>query len=205
MDRQTYLRLLRYARRQSRRSEEADDLLQTALLVAVEAERGDMTRSENRRWLGGVIRNRALHDARSAARRRQRETHFAIDNAGELDAAAAEPDDFVASLPPGLRTTALLALTGHTRAEILWLLGISDAALRQRTSEIRRRWQRSGHTFIRGHGEPRGSLAYGLIRRALLGRALPADAVLASHDPDGHLFVVASQNAGARQLRASRT
>jgi len=175
------------------------------LLVALEADRGDMTRSENRRWLGGVLRNRALHDARSAARRRQREALFTTETAGEPDGTLAEPEELVATLPPALRTTALLALTGHTKAEIVWLLDISDAALRQRTSEIRRRWHRSGLAFARASGEPRGSLAFGLIRRALLGRVLMADAVLASHDPDGHLFVVASQNVGPRQLRSSKT
>jgi RNA polymerase sigma-70 factor (ECF subfamily) len=117
----------------------------------------------------------------------------------------AEPEDFLSALPPALRTTALLALTGHTKAEIAWLLGVSDAALRQRISEIRRRWRRSGHVSMGPFGEPRGNLAFGLVRRALLGRVRGADALLASHDPDGHLFVVTSQNAGARQLRASRT
>ncbi|MBN9020577.1 MAG: hypothetical protein J0H08_00420 [Rhizobiales bacterium] len=117
----------------------------------------------------------------------------------------AEPEDFLSALPPALRTTALLALTGHTKPEIAWLLGVSDAALRQRISEIRRRWRRSGHVSMGPSGEPRGNLAFGLVRRALLGRVRGADALLASHDPDGHLFVVTSQNAGARQLRASRT
>ena len=63
MNSNTYLRLLRCARRRSRLTDEAKDLLQSALLAAIEAQRGDMTRSENRRWLVGVLRNRALHEA----------------------------------------------------------------------------------------------------------------------------------------------
>jgi RNA polymerase sigma-70 factor (ECF subfamily) len=205
VDTKTYLRFLRYARRQSRRADEAADLLQTALLAALEAQRGDMTRRENRLWLGGVLRNRALHEARSAVRRREREGAYSDRLTGDAAIPDAAPEDFVTTLPPSLRTTALLALTGHTRAEIAWLLGISDPALRKRTSEIRRRWRQSGLRIAPGPGEPSGTLPFGLVRRALLGRVHAADAVLGSHDPDGHLFVVASQNAGARQLRTSNT
>ena len=49
MDRQTYLTWLRAARRRTRRAGEAEDLLQTALLAAVEAGRADMSRDENSR------------------------------------------------------------------------------------------------------------------------------------------------------------
>lgn len=203
MDPKTYLELLRSARRRSRRADEAGDLLQTALLVALEAQRGDMTRTENRRWLGGVLRNRALHEARSAARRRQRDNAYALQHAGEETGPAAEQAAFVTALPPALRTTALLALTGHTKAEIAWLLGLSDPALRQRISEIRRRWRQSGQGIPPGAGEPRGNLAFGLLRRSLIGRVQDPDVVLASHDPDGHLFVVASQFTRPRQPGAS--
>ncbi|MEQ1610853.1 MAG: sigma factor [Hyphomonadaceae bacterium] len=56
------------ARRASRRPDEADDLLQTALLAALESGRNDLAAPEARRWLSGVIRKRATFDARSAAR-----------------------------------------------------------------------------------------------------------------------------------------
>ena len=190
MDSKSYLAFLRAARRQSRRADEAGDLLQTALLAAIEAERGDMTRAENRRWLAGVLRNRALHEARSAARRRQRENAYGLQHAEEATVSTATPNHFVATLPPALRTTALLALTGHTKPEIAWLLGLSDAALRQRISQIRRRWLQSGYRIPPGLGEPRGDLPFGLLRRALIRRVHEADVVLATHDPDGHLFVV---------------
>lgn len=203
MDSKTYLGLLRSAQRQSRMADEAGDLLQTALLAAIEARRGDMTRPENRRWLGGVLRHRALHEARSAVRRRRRESAYGLGIQDEETFPALEPGSFVKTLPPALRTTALLALTGHTKPEIAWLLGLADPALRKRISDIRRRWRLSGHHAPPGVGEPRGNLAFGLVRRALMGRVQDADAVLASHDPDGHLFVVSSQSVRARQLRAS--
>jgi len=203
MDSKTYLGLLRSARRRSRRADEAGDLLQTALLAAIEAQRGDMSRPENRHWLGGVLRNRALHEARSAARRRQREGAYALRHTGEDTDPAARPDQFVTILPPALRTTALLALTGHTKAEIAWLLDLSDAAFRKRISEIRRRWRQSGLSILPGLGEPRGDLPFGLMRKALITRVRATGVVLATHDPDGHLFVVASQIAGPRQPGAS--
>jgi RNA polymerase sigma-70 factor (ECF subfamily) len=192
MDSKTYLAFLRAARRLSRRADEAGDLLQTALLAALEAQRGDMTRAENRRWLEGVLRNRALHEARSAARRRRRESAYGLGRAETQACPAAAPDQFVTALPPALRTTALLALTGHTKPEIAWLLGLSDAALRQRISQIRRRWRQSGLQIAPGLGEPRGNLPFGLVRRALIKRVQDAGVVLATHDPDGHLFVVAT-------------
>ncbi|CAN5140539.1 hypothetical protein BH10PSE6_BH10PSE6_58000 [soil metagenome] len=38
---------------------------------------------------------------------------------------------FVERLPLKLRTTALLALAGHSKLELLWLLRINEPALRQ--------------------------------------------------------------------------
>ena len=56
----------------ARRADEAEDLLQTILLAAVEAGRADLSCPDNRRWLQGALRKRAAFDARSAVRRRQR-------------------------------------------------------------------------------------------------------------------------------------
>lgn len=201
MDRTTYLTLLRHARRRVRRLAEAEDLLQDALLIALEARRGDLSRVENRRWLAGVMRNRALLDGRSAARRRRREAEIQAmePGAGPSDAPSPPP---VMTLPPALRTTAMLALTGHTRAEIAWLQGLSDVALRKRISEIRRRW--SGGEAGGADGEAlRGDLPFGLMRRALLGRVRDRRPALGSHDPDGNLFVVSSQNPMRRQQGSS--
>lgn len=203
MDRKTYLRLLRSAHGRTRRAGEAEDLLQAALLCAVEAGRGDMSASENRRWLGGVLRNRALHEARSAARRRRREADYALDAAAEAEASATDPGDFIATLPPGLRTTALLVVTGHTKPEIAWLLDLSDVALRQRISELKRRCLQLGLRGAIGGRALKGDLPFGLLRRALIGVLRPAATEIGTHDPDGHLFVVSSQIDVARQLGAS--
>ncbi len=67
------------ARRLARRPDEADDLLQSALLAALESGRTDLASPETRRWLSGVLRNRATFDARSAGRRRKRETVWSED------------------------------------------------------------------------------------------------------------------------------
>lgn len=172
------------ARRHARRPEEADDLLQSALLAALESGRTDLAAPETRRWLSGVIRNRAAFDARTSARRRRRESAWTDAQAppeGERGNAVA-----VDGLPPSLRLTALLALSGHTRQEIGWLLNLSDTALRQRISQLKRALDSVGAP----DAAPSGQLAFGRIRRALLGPARRENAFLASHDPDGHLFVV---------------
>lgn len=196
-----YLDLLRQAQRAARRADEAEDLLQTILLSAVEAGRADLSCPDNRRWLAGALRKRAAFDARSAMRRRAREDRWAADTSG-ADESEALPMAFIAALPPSLRTTALLALTGHTQQEIAWLLGLADTALRQRFADIRRRWRAAGHGRLNDMPGLSGGLAFGRIRQALLTPVRRQGAVLASHDPDGHLFVVSlsSQNAPARQL-----
>jgi DNA-directed RNA polymerase specialized sigma24 family protein len=207
------------ARRASRRPEEADDLLQSALLAALESGRTDLASPETRRWLSGVIRNRAAFDARTAGRRKKRESAWRDAHGMELPQggqAAQRPfphpeeppeggvskgeprgsEATLPDLPPSLRLTALLALSGHTRQEIGWLLNLSDAALRQRISQLKRALANAPTPAA----DPTGDLAFGRIRRALLGPARRENAFLASHDPDGHLFVVSrSQIPAPRQ------
>lgn len=202
MDRRTYLALLRSARKQSRSHADAEDLLQTALVVAIEAGRGDLARSDNRRWLVGVLRNLARHEARTAVRRRRREGDFQSCGEGE-PALAGTHEQAVRKLPPALRVTTLLALTGHTRGEIGWLLNLSDTALRKRISDIRRRWNVMGEEVGPAPGAPDGDLSYGRIRQALIGRVRGPGLALGSHDPDGNLFVVTSQSVRLRQPRTS--
>ncbi len=55
----------------------AEDLVQEALLVAVEAGRSDLSDPQTGRWLCGVVRNRARMAARTARRRTRRETAWA--------------------------------------------------------------------------------------------------------------------------------
>ena len=195
-----YVELLRQAQRASRRPDEAEDLLQAVLLSAIEAGRSDLSCPDNRRWLQGAIRKRAAFEARTAIRRRQRETRWQAEPATASSAQQGMPRTFVEMLPAALRTTALLALTGHTRQEITWLLRLSDPALRQRIAEIRRRWRDAGgHRFEEIPGLD-GTLHFGRIRRALLGPARRDGVLLASHDPDGHLFLVSIPS----QIRVAR-
>jgi len=197
------------ARRNARRPDEADDLLQTALLAALESGRTDLAAPETRRWLSGVIRNRAAFDARTAARRRRRDSAWGEDVLpdaergggssprlrSEMEGAGATLPD----LPPSLRLTALLALSGHTRREIGWLLNLSDTALRQRISQLKRALENAPTP----QADPIGPLPFGRIRRALLGPARREQAFLASHDPDGHLFVVSRSHFPARRQQTA--
>ena len=93
----------------------------------------------------------------------------------------------------------MLAWTGATRPEIGWLLGLSDTALRKRISQLRRAL--AGLPDARpGAAGLKGGLPFGLIRRDMIARLKQRGGFLASHDPDGHVFVVArSQKAGVRQ------
>ena len=184
----TYISLLSQARRLSRRSEEAEDLLQTVLLAAIETGRADLNTSQNRRWLYGALRNRAAFEARTAMRRKAREATFAPSL--QDDAKTDLPTAFIDALPASLRTTALLALTGHTRPEIRHLLGLTDTALRQRLAQIRRRWHAQDAAPLRDMPGLAGHLPFGLIRRALRAGMRRPDMHLGSHDPDGHLFIV---------------
>ena len=187
-----YRELLGIARRCSRRASEADDLFQDALLEAVKAGRSDLMDAGNRNWLAGVIRNRARFAARSAARRIRREAGWfearpAAEERGEPTPVA----EILDTLPPSLKAVAALALTGHNRREISYLLKLSDTALRQRVSGLRRAIGRTGTTAAPLNMPGLNlNLAYGSIRDALLPLLLRRGGVFASHDPDGHLFVI---------------
>ena len=81
-------------------------------------------------------------------------------------------------------------LTGHNRREIIYLLGLEDTALRQRVSQLRKRFAAAGIPMPAGMPGLSLDLAYGRIRDVLLPALLRHGGILASHDPDGHLFVV---------------
>jgi len=154
------------ARRHARSADEADDLVQQALLAAIEAGRTDFTSGQTRAWLKGVIRNKARMAARGAVRRRTRETAWQDGAALSIEGGTAGLPD-VSALPRSLRLVALLAFAGATRPEIAWLLG---------------------------------ALPFGALRRSMVERLKARGGFLASHDPDGHLFVIASsQKPATRQ------
>src|SRR5688572_3614958 len=59
MESSQYHEFLRWARRHTRRPEEAEDLLQACLVVAVQEGRIDFDTEENRRWFAGVLKKQA--------------------------------------------------------------------------------------------------------------------------------------------------
>ncbi len=176
-------------------------------MAAILAGRTDFDAPETARWLSGTVRNQARMVARGASRRRRREAQWqASQPASPPIEAGSDSAALLASLPPALKAVAALTLSGHNRREIAWLLGLSDEALRQRISALRRRVVLAGFALP---GELPGlnlNLAYGRIRDALLPQLLRDGGMLASHDPDGHLFVVQrSQNTAPRQLQVQTT
>lgn len=197
--------LRKAARRASRVPEEADDLLQDALLELVRAGRQDLEDGDNMAWLHGVLRNLGAMASRTAVRRRSREGFWSGQQPlAELpvwwSTDGTELDAILDALPLSLRRVAQLALSGHDRREISWLLGLRDDTLRQRISVLRRRLASldrdlvefaldAGRPSSRKDGLPlRWSLD--LLRRALL------PAARLSHgagviDPDGHLMILA--------------
>lgn len=194
MDLATYRRLRARARRLSRRAADADDLLQDALLAAIEAGRDDAP------WLEGVLKNRAAMTARGESRRRRREA-ICADPDPETAPAAADPAPARASLlrvlPPAARRVAVLALHGLSAEEIRWILGLTDTAFRQRLTRIRKalgelppelRAQAQGLAYLRDPARA-VDLPFGLVRRSLKA-ALADRAGLGTHDGDGHLLVI---------------
>ncbi len=186
--------MLAIARTISRVPDDAEDLLQDALLEALRSGRTDFSQTATLRWLTGTMRNLAAMAARTAYRRRLRDTSWS----GERDAVETPRlipspwrDDprvaeAVAALPPSLRRVAELALSGLDRDEIAWILGVSDVALRQRISALRKRLG----ALDSAPTAPGGlHLPIGLIRRALL-PVVRAKQSPGSHDPDGHLIVL---------------
>ena len=192
MERGHYAELLRTARRVSRRPEEAEDLLHNALVAALAAGRSALTR-ENRSWIEGVLRNQARLAARQAVRARQRDGAWVRCQpafAGGPEPQMGSIPAAIMCLPRSLRIVALLALSGHTRAEIRYLLGLSDQSLQQRVSQLKRRWvDAGGRDALPSPLFPSG-LATGKIRSNLLPVARLLGSRFASHDPDGHLFAV---------------
>ena len=172
----------------------AEDVVQDALLAAIRAGRADLADPATRGWLRGVVRNQARMARRTHLRRQQREARWQRERS-ELEAPSDAGGDIVATLPPALRVLAALVLTGHNRREIASLLRLSDEALRQRIVALKRRLRAAGIAMPAEFTGLNLDLAYGRIRDALLPALLREGGMFASHDPDGHLFVVRrSQN-----------
>lgn len=197
------------ARRASRVAEEADDLLQDALLELVRAGRHDLENPENLAWLHGVLKNLGAMTARSAARRRIRDDLWSgqhpLEELPTWWSEDHELESMLEALPLSLRRVAQLALSGHDRQEIAWLLGLRDEALRQRISVLRRRLSGLdrdvvGFALDAGRVAPKDGCAtprwtMDLLRRALLPVARFSRGAGVS-DSDGHLMVLSVPGPG---------
>jgi RNA polymerase sigma-70 factor (ECF subfamily) len=199
MDLDLYRELRAQARRLARRAEEADDLVQDALLAALEAGRSDAA------WLAGVLRKQSAMTARSAIRRRRREASAGAEIAvAELapDAETSPPSDpgsLLQRLTPAARRVAVLALHGLSADEIRWILQLTPAAFRQRLTTIRKALgtlppalQAESLALAYTRDPARSTdLQFGLVRRALKA-AMRGEPALGTHDTDGHLILIRS-------------
>lgn len=186
--RETYRDILQTARRFAPSEADARDLVQDVLEIALARGVEDWSSPERRAWLRGAVRRRAAFVARGQHRRRRRELSAEGVESGDVGAWKWQPS-FLNTLPRSLRIVAMLASADLSAAEIRWLLQLSDTALRQRLSALRR--------ALRAHGgdEPPISPAsrppggFGPQRAQLLGllRGRGGRAV-ATHDPDGHVL-----------------
>lgn len=200
MDLDAYRRLRAEARRHARRAEDADDLVQDALLIALLQGRED-----DPTWIAGVLRNQAAMQARSAIRRRRRERAVAVDElAVEPEREPPSAEALLSQLPPSARRLAVLALHGLNAEEIRWVLGIAETAFRQRLTRIRKvlgelspsqRAEAMALAYVRDPARS-ADLQFGLVRRALKA-ALQDRAGIGTHDADGHLLVVRGRAHGS--------
>ena len=207
MDLDAYRHLRAEARRHARRAADADDLVQDALLIALE-----QGRSDDPAWLAGVIRNQAAMQARSAIRRRRRESTVVEDEVAIAhEEAQPSAGALLERLPPAARRVAVLALHGLNAEEIRWVLGISAAAFRQRLTSIRKAMgalppsQRAEALALAYVRDPARTvdLQFGLVRRALKA-ALGGTDGIGTHDADGHLIVLRAALPGRAHTSPAR-
>lgn len=195
-----YRACLAIARRHARSAADAADLLHEALLVGVQAGRGDFSGEADRAWLAGTIRNIAAETARGASRRRAREARWSAEQPQTVDSgpAIASADDILGVLSEGSRRVAVLALYGLNADEIQFVLGLKPPAFRQRLTALRRalgalpeplRREALALAYTRPRRAGESRLDFGLIRRALLAR-VRGGRDLGTHDPDGHLLAI---------------
>lgn len=194
MDIATYQACRAQARRLTRTADEADDLVQDALVAALEAGRHDMP------WLSGVLRQQAAMRVRGDVRRRRRESASADPVEVDPEPAAASSTEVRAlmdALSPASRRVAVLALHGLNAEEVRCIVGLNAAAFRQRLTAIRKTLARlspdvrAGSLALAYVRDPTrsGDLPFGLVRRALKA-ALQGDHGLGTHDADGHLLIL---------------
>jgi DNA-directed RNA polymerase specialized sigma24 family protein len=184
----TYSELLRAARRWTKTPEEARDLVQAALTEAVARGFSDWDAVGRRAWLHGVIRRQAAFLARGEGRRRQRERGWQLDREHPETAPWSWAPEFLSTLPPSLRSVALLAQAGLGGAEVRSVLRLTSVAFRQRLTGLRRALEGTADPTVAAGTPPGPGLAG--RRRGLLAtlRSRPEWA-FGSHDPDGHPLI----------------
>src|SRR5688572_3825487 len=184
---EVYRDLLRTARRLGRSAEEARDLVQDALVIAITSGLTDWPSPLRRPWLRGVVRKRAAFLARGQLRRRRREA--LVEPCAPGAGRWTWQPGFLASLPRSLRAVAALASADLCAAEIRWLLGLSGTALRQRLSALRRAVLAEAEAPTLPAPEP--ELSFGAQRASLLAvLRRQREPALATHDPDGHAILL---------------
>jgi RNA polymerase sigma-70 factor (ECF subfamily) len=181
--REAYRDILRAARRCTSSADEARDLAQDALVIALARGLDDWPSPSRRAWLRGVVRKRAALLLRSQTRRRRREG--LPDGSGASPGAWTWQPRFLASLPRSLRIVATLASADLCAAEIRWVLRLSDTALRQRLSALRRAVRAEPESPTLPAPEPGLSFA-GHRAQLLAALRRQRGQALATHDPDGH-------------------
>ncbi len=185
---EAYREILRTARRFVRSEDEARDLVQDAVVIALARGFDDWSSPAHRRWLRGVVRKRAAFVMRGQARRRRREG-LPDGASGTSTSRWVWQEDFLASLPRSLRVVAALASADLCAAEIRWLLGLSHTALRQRLSALRGAVRAEAEPPTLPASEPQ--LSFGGQRAQLLaGLRRQRGRVVATHDPDGHAILL---------------
>jgi len=185
---EAYREILRTARRLARSEDEARDLVQDTLVIALARGWDDWSSPARRGWLRGVVRKRAAFVLRGQARRRRREA-LSDGASGSGASRWVWQEHFLVSLPRSLRVVAALASADLCAAEIRWLLCLSHTALRQRLSALR--------SAVRAQAEPptlpasEPPLSLGWQRAQLLaGLRRQQGRVVATHDPDGHAILL---------------
>jgi DNA-directed RNA polymerase specialized sigma24 family protein len=184
---EAYRDIMRTARRFACSGDDARDLVQDALLIALGRGFQDWPSPARRAWLRGVVQKRAAFLARGQARRRRREGLLEplVQGAG----AWRWQPRFLASLPRSLRVVASLARADLCAAEIRFLLGLSDTALRKRLSALRRAVRAEAEPPTLPAADPQ--VVFGAHRPQLLAALrLQRGPTLATHDPDGHAILL---------------
>jgi DNA-directed RNA polymerase specialized sigma24 family protein len=191
--RDVYDECLRAAAACSRDRHDAGDLVQTVFLYALEHGVPDLSVLERRAWLRGALRRRAAFEARLAVRRRRREARWQDASASvESQRPWRFSSEFLASLQPSVRALAALAAADLNPGEIRSVLRLSGTAFRKRLSVLRRFVSDATEAGLSVVTQGGTAYALGPTRAGLIEslRRRP-EAVLGSHDPDGHPLIFA--------------